>query len=1531
MVLGVGLLAQAPAAQAVTFSATGSQTLQTLEPGHANANCFTVAISHSNVMPVTLQSIRFTRKPGGPGTQAQLDAELGDPNHPKLYRDSNANGIFEPGTDPSVGSSTASGGVLLFNGLNVSIPAFGSVTLFLATDIPTTARDGDNLDLLIQASSDITFNMSLIATGTYPIDPAGSIALDGSSAAQYPVVGVGPGSILAGSTDRLALDVRLPANGYQQDVLEKLAVANLGTATPASDISAVRAWVDDGNNAFSPASDRLLGTLSFTGDRWQLTGLSETIPVGGLHVFVSVDLRDFATDGRTVRLAIPSLPDLGVGMNSANDGPLDAVVANPASLTISTADRITLSAVAVPPSSGRPGQPGLRLADVVMANSYSVTKTLVEITFTNETTGPGSRSELDSEPSLLSLRFDGNNDGVLGTLVQDPVVGSASFQNGEVRFSSLLSGAGVPIGAGQSRHFFVTTDLSLNRARDGDAIGVSIHGASQVRFDDSTRIFAAWPLDSGARVTIDGMVAAQMTLLPTPATTLGKNEGPALAFDFVLPRNGYQDDFLNGLSVVNLGTAVTADLAEVRLWRDGGDGQFTPGSGDDQDLGLFTWQVNHWQSAALSQPLPGTGARLFVSVTVAAAPTDSSTVRLAIPVGGVSNASGNDGPLDAQVATPNALLLSNAPLLASIRIEPAASTVGQSVSATMVVRNVGGESVSNITPSALTPGGTGSLTPVSGPQPPSFNLSVGATDSFVWVYTAASAGDVTLTGAAGGTGSPSGSPRNTLPSGSNTHQVFTHTQSISFAATSALPPSVNRGQQDVAATSLAFTNPGGAQSSTVRILGVRIRIEDATGAGIVPSSLLSKVVIREGGNVLLQKTALETSGNDVDLPLASPASVAAGATATLSISVDVLSSTTAPEFRLSVVDSTAFTAQDQLSGAPVSVTQSGSYPVRTAVTRVVAPATELHVAGQTPALDRVGRGKADVPLLAVQLQSPGIVGITSDVRLYAFSAVLEDTNGVTVPRPADFLSFVRVVAGTQTLVARPVTGSEGPALAITLNLPLNVSAGTPVDLAVRADISGVSQLGAVRLRLLDPPTVDARDENTRDPVPAVYAVSPILGNTIVVEGRADSLRVAGTAAFPPRATVGSTNVTALRSTLRHPGSPGTARIEVSGVTIQCRDESRRPLVPSDYLGRVALIWNGGTVSSVTSLPTSGGSVMVPLPDPLLEPGESARLDILVDFSATAPAGSIELMVFADGIPAEDVNLGTPVTLAAETGAELPLASGLCRLEPPPRQLLADFASRMPAALAPDGRSVTAAVLSLTNAAQTGADSILIDHLTLRGADGAQTPSALGQAATGVEIWLQGALVGQSAALTGDSATAFVSLAPPLRLAPGAPAALELRFTTALAGFPTSFRLGCDAAGVSVVQPSSALLQIAVDPVPGKAFPFWTNAGVFGAASLSQSYSNFPNPFAAGRGTTAFAYYLRDPARVTLRILTTTGDGVTTVVADAARPAGMNQTDLWDGRNGHGSVVRNGVYIAELTVSFADGTRDLVRRKVAVVR
>ncbi|HEY2924066.1 MAG TPA: hypothetical protein VGJ98_03800, partial [Candidatus Eisenbacteria bacterium] len=140
-----------------SYSVTGAQTFQTLLPGQGNAQCFTLTITNT-LVPLTLQSVRFTNKTlGAPGTpQAQLDAELGQP---RLYLDRDGSATFQPGADsPSLSQATASGGILLFSGLSVAVPALGTVRLFVVTDIPTAVRDGDNLDLSIQAASDLTFN-----------------------------------------------------------------------------------------------------------------------------------------------------------------------------------------------------------------------------------------------------------------------------------------------------------------------------------------------------------------------------------------------------------------------------------------------------------------------------------------------------------------------------------------------------------------------------------------------------------------------------------------------------------------------------------------------------------------------------------------------------------------------------------------------------------------------------------------------------------------------------------------------------------------------------------------------------------------------------------------------------------------------------------------------------------------------------------------------------------------------------------------------------------------------------------------------------------------------------------------------------------------------------------------------------------------------------------------------------------------------------------------------------------------------------
>ncbi len=1459
----------------------------------------------------------------GPGDRDRLDAELGDL---ALYLD-DGDGVFDAQRDAVILKTVALGGSVTFAPLDVKLPAQSDRSLFVVSTLPVLIRDGDVLDVELASAADVAIEPEPIFRNNWPVGDAGGFTVDGMIAAELFATAVGPATVNPGAVDRLALDVQLPPNGYTPDMLVRLGVTNAGTALPGTDLQRLRAWIDDGDGAFSPTADHLLGSLAYTGGgRWQLSGLTQAVPVTGTRLFVSADVASTATQNATLRLALPAAPDPGVGMSSGNTGPLDVAVANPGLLTVSDVDRVTLAALTLAGGTAEPGTHQLPLMSLAVTSTYSVSRTLTALVVGNATTGPGTQAERDGEARLVTLRADGNGNGALDGTDADPVLATGSFQSGQATFAGL----NVVVPPGTSRVLFVTVDLSTTGARDGDVVGATVANANSVNFAEPTSVTGQWPLDSGARWTLDGFTAAQVTNVGAAGATVSPGDGPILALDVVLPRNGYAADLLRGVRLTNLGTAHPADLSQVQLWRDGGDGVFT-GGGDDVLLGPLTPSGADWTSPLLSTPVTGPGLRVFVSVNIAAAAAETTTVRFQIPVGGVEYESTNDGPLDSGVANPEAILISSAPLLATIGV-PRASTVGQTVAVAMIVRNTGSETVRNVTAPTPELSGTATLAYASGPMPAAFDLAPAASDTLIWQYTATGVGDARFAATAGGTGDPSGLPRNAPRATSNAHRVYLAAQHLDLTPVQTMPIRVNRGQKNVVPFSLTLAHPGGADASDVSVERLKVRLEEQSAAPIVPSALLDRVEVSEGTNVYLVKSALETSGSEIDLPLATPVIVTGTQPATVSLSLDVDSLTTVGTFRVVIDDSTRISAQDATSGAPVTVRLSGSsYPLRSEVASIVAEATELDVATLAPDTVRTSRGLTGATLARFRMTSPGVSGISSNVRVSSLAVALSDSLGADLPTPGGTVSALRLEAGAQVVAQRGVAVTDGDTIVMTITPPIELAANVPIDLRLVGDISATAPFGRFGARLRDSAWVDARDANTRTPVPVHYAPAVIAGGPVTIEAPADTLSAAGVSSLPATVVIGQTDLLALAARLRHPGAPGTARLSVDSVSVEFVDDLRRPVVPRGRVSRVVVRWNGVDAVDLTDLPNADNRVSLPLGGRQLEPGDTARVELRIDVDAAAPAGFLELIVPPGGLWVRDANTLVPATLAPEPGAQLPLHSGLGRLTSPARDLAVGLVSLMPAALAGDDRPVAVGRLTLRNADAQGAGSIEVDHLVVRCSDRAYASQPLGTVATRVEAWLDGALWAQSAALTPDSVTATLPAPQRLGIASATMASLELRCVTRIAALAAGVRLGLDRADIGVVQPASAVLAINVAPEPGLAFPLWTESGVLGQATLEASYVNFPNPFAAGREATTVAYYMPEAGRVTLRVLTPRGEVVRTLLDGATRAAGQQQSDRWDGRNGRGDVVINGVYVAELEIRFDDGASKRLRRKLAVVR
>lgn len=108
-------------------------------------------------------------------------------------------------------------------------------------------------------------------------------------------------------------------------------------------------------------------------------------------------------------------------------------------------------------------------------------------------------------------------------------------------------------------------------------------------------------------------------------------------------------------------------------------------------------------------------------------------------------------------------------------------------------------------------------------------------------------------------------------------------------------------------------------------------------------------------------------------------------------------------------------------------------------------------------------------------------------------------------------------------------------------------------------------------------------------------------------------------------------------------------------------------------------------------------------------------------------------------------------------------------------------------------------------------------------------------------------------------------------------------------------------------------------------------GALAVANNLGGLTNFPNPFAAGKESTRIRYVLTEDANVTVRIYTLLGDLLYRAdypaggAGGTGAPLGFTNEVAWDGRNAAGTIVANGVYLAEIRAEAPGGTRREIRR------
>ncbi|MCD6161062.1 MAG: right-handed parallel beta-helix repeat-containing protein [candidate division Zixibacteria bacterium] len=282
-------------------------------------------------------------------------------------------------------------------------------------------------------------------------------------------------------------------------------------------------------------------------------------------------------------------------------------------------------------------------------NSLDTAKNIESVTVHDASRGAGNLAERLTNIDSLALYFDADNDTSITGI--DSLIASESFTFDTLTL--LFSPFSIP--AESERSFIICPVISPN-PHDSDSLDLFVLTDTDIQTSDGTMFQGPDTLNSQGYNIIDGLISEQISLIATGMTTISPGDSLYNIMIIDIPRNGYQEDTLNGFNVWNSGTADESDLDSMILFMDDGSNSWG-GQAEEIRLGLLFFTGAYWSISGLNSPLTNQLTRYYVAVKLAAYPTNLSTVALGIPLHGLEMSSNNDGPLDVEIVPVDTVII----------------------------------------------------------------------------------------------------------------------------------------------------------------------------------------------------------------------------------------------------------------------------------------------------------------------------------------------------------------------------------------------------------------------------------------------------------------------------------------------------------------------------------------------------------------------------------------------------------------------------------------------------------------------------------------------------------------------------------------------------------------------------------------------------------------------------------------------------------------------------------------------------------
>ncbi len=264
----------------------------------------------------------------------------------KIYRDANANGTYESGTDTLISPA-----VTTFSGGSAAVTLTAAQTIttsaqvyFVVYALDATATPGATVGARIASSAALTVTApDLVASTNLPADSASSSVTDVADTITVTPTDVAPANIIQGGD--FALEKLSLATGGDEAVWTAITVTKTGTLADAG-VATVKIYLDDGSGTYDGA-DVLISpaVTTFSGGSAAITlSAAQTITTTAKVYFVVYTLEVTATESSTIGAQVSAgaltatAPDVVAGTNLPANSSDATVIALGDTVTVTPTD-----------------------------------------------------------------------------------------------------------------------------------------------------------------------------------------------------------------------------------------------------------------------------------------------------------------------------------------------------------------------------------------------------------------------------------------------------------------------------------------------------------------------------------------------------------------------------------------------------------------------------------------------------------------------------------------------------------------------------------------------------------------------------------------------------------------------------------------------------------------------------------------------------------------------------------------------------------------------------------------------------------------------------------------------------------------------------------------------------------------------------------------------------------------------------------------------------------------------------------------